>query len=290
MSQPVRHRAALLLVADVRLPLGAVIGAAGHDDLHHAGLALLGLRIVILHAGPVGAQLDERLIKVHATEGGRRADRDRQHAVLGEARPSGAARESNAAAHADDHRLAFHRLAFHRLRALLEMRHQIGGDEREAFRIAHQGLQRGPLGFELLLLGQLLAFGDLLKLRVELRQLTGVQAQLGDAALVIDRHRGLVRHGALDVVDADVIAEDRPRVRVRLLDGRAGEADEARVRQGIAQAAGKAVGNLAGFSLTLRRHDLALRGAPSTPTPLGHQHLPTRTVSAWFQCKLRPTI
>jgi hypothetical protein len=139
--------------------------------------------------------------------------------VLGEARPSRAARESNAAAHADDHRLAVHRL-----RALLEMRHQIGGDERDAFRIAHQRLQCGPLGFELLLLRQLLAFGDLLKLRVQLRQLAGIQAQLGDAALVIDRHRGLVGDGALDVVDADVIAKDRPRVRVRLLDGRAGEA------------------------------------------------------------------
>ncbi len=47
--------------------------------------------------------------------------------------------------------------------------------------------------------------------------------ELGNAALVIDRHRGLVGDGALDVVDGNVIAEDRPRVRVRLLDGRAGE-------------------------------------------------------------------
>jgi hypothetical protein len=35
-------------------------------------------------------------------------------------------------------------------------------------------------------------------------------------------------------------AEDRPRVGVRLLDGRAGEADERRIRQGIAQVAGEA--------------------------------------------------
>ena len=47
-----------------------------------------------------------------------------------------------------------------RLHALLEMRHQIGGHERDAFRIAHQRLQRGPLRLELLLLRQLLAFGD----------------------------------------------------------------------------------------------------------------------------------
>jgi hypothetical protein len=58
------------------------------------------------------------------------------------------------------------------------VRHQIGGHERDAFRVAHQRLQRGPLGLELLLLRQLLAFGDFLKLRVELRQLGGVQASL----------------------------------------------------------------------------------------------------------------
>ena len=28
------------------------------------------------------------------------------------------------------------------------MRHQIGGDERDAFRIAHQRLQRGPFAFQ----------------------------------------------------------------------------------------------------------------------------------------------
>lgn len=147
-----------------------------------------------------------------------------------------------------------HRLAVHGLQTLLEMRHQIGGHQRDAFRVAHQRLQRGPLRLELLLLRQLLAFGDLFKLRVELRQFGGIQAQLGtegakwgdgdgqrnalgearpsgaaresNAALVIDRHRGLVGDGALDVVDADVITEDRPRVRVRLFDGRAVEAHD----------------------------------------------------------------
>ena len=87
------------------------------------------------------------------------------------------------------------------------MRHQIGSHERDAFRIAHQRLQRGPLRLSVdavvaprllhppgcaslrlsrgipcrsaLLLRQLFAFGDFVKLRVELRQLGGVQAQLG---------------------------------------------------------------------------------------------------------------
>ena len=53
----------------------------------------------------------------------------------------------------------------------LEMLHQIGGDERDALRIADQRLQRGPLRLELLLLRQLLAFGDLVELLVDLRQL-----------------------------------------------------------------------------------------------------------------------
>ena len=45
--------------------------------------------------------------------------------------------------------------------------------------IAHQRLQRGPLCLELLLLRQILAFRDLFKLRIDLRQLGGVQAELG---------------------------------------------------------------------------------------------------------------
>ena len=63
-------------------------------------------------------------------------------------------------------------------------------------------------------LPQFLAFGDLFKLRIDLRQLGCVQAELGNAALVIDRHCGLVGDGSLDVVDGNVIAEDSPRVRV----------------------------------------------------------------------------
>ena len=58
---------------------------------------------------PLGPQLDHGIEEIHA----------------------------GAAAHADDHRLAVHRL-----HALLEMRYQIGGDERDAFRIVHQRVRR----------------------------------------------------------------------------------------------------------------------------------------------------
>jgi hypothetical protein len=45
--EPVRQLAALVLAADVRLPVGAVVGAAGHHHLHHAGFAFFGLSIVV---------------------------------------------------------------------------------------------------------------------------------------------------------------------------------------------------------------------------------------------------
>ncbi len=143
--ETVRQLAALKLASDMLLPLGTVLGAAGHHDFENRRTNFR-VRSLMNELGssfyvsvlPLRTQLDQCVVEVHATEGGKRADRDRQHAVLGEARPSGAARESNASAHADDHRLAIHRL-----QELLKMRRQVGGHERDAFRIAHQRLQCG---------------------------------------------------------------------------------------------------------------------------------------------------
>jgi len=56
-----------------------------------------------------------------------------------------------------------------------------------------------------------------------------------------------LREGALDFVHGNVIAE----YRVRLLEGRVGEPDEGRMRQGIAQVGGEAVGHLAGLLIHL---------------------------------------
>ena len=109
--EPVRQLAALVLAANVRLPGGAIVGAAGHHHFDDAGFALLGFGFVVFGAGPVGPQFDERVVEVHG----------------------------DAAAHADDHRLPIHRL-----HALLEMRHEVGRHQRDAFWIAHQRLQRGP--------------------------------------------------------------------------------------------------------------------------------------------------
>ena len=197
---------------------------------------------------PFGPQLDQGVVEIHA----------------------------DAAAHAHHHRFAVHRL-----QTLFEVRHQVGSHEREALGIAHQRFNGGPLGFQLFLLRELFAFGDLLELRIEPGQLGGIEGQLGDAAFVVDRHGGLVGHGALDVVDGDVVAEHRPGVGVGLLDRRAGEADEGGVGEGIAQVAGEAVGDLAGLFVELAAeavlaavrfigdHDDVLPGAQ-----LGHRFAP----------------
>jgi hypothetical protein len=84
-------------------------------------------------------------------------------------------------------------------------------------------------------------------------------SQLGQPALVVDGHRGAVLHRALDVVDADVVAEDRAGVGVGQLDGRAGEADERGVGQRVAHVAREAVDEvvLAAVRLVGDHHDVA---------------------------------
>lgn len=46
---------------------------------------------------------------------------------------------------------------------------------------------------------------------------------VGQPALVVDGRRRAIEHGALDVVDADVVVEHRTRIGIVLLDWRAGE-------------------------------------------------------------------
>ena len=94
---------------------------------------------------------------------------------------------------------------------------------------------------EPLLALDLLALGGLLELVVDERVRALVEGEFGEAVLVVDGHRGAVEHGLLDVVDADVVAEDRARVRVAQLDGRAREADERGVRQRVAHVPREAV-------------------------------------------------
>ncbi|EXI72988.1 MAG: hypothetical protein AW07_02920 [Candidatus Accumulibacter sp. SK-11] len=129
--------------------------------------------------------------------------------------------DADASAHADDHRLALQHLE-----PFLEMFDDVSGQQLQPPLGADHGLELRPLGLEPFLALDLLAFGRLLEARVDLRPLGLVERQPGQTALVVDRHRGAVLHGALDVVDADVVAEHRARVGVGQLDRRAGEADE----------------------------------------------------------------
>jgi len=143
---------------------------------------------------------------------------------------------ADAPAHADDHGLAVHGL-----QAVLEVIHQVTGDESEAPLGAHHGLELGPPGLELFLALHLLTLGGLFEVGVDPGTFGVVELEQRQAALVIDGHRGLVRYGSLNVVHADVFAEHRPGVGVGQLDGRAGETDEGGVRQGVAHVAGEAV-------------------------------------------------
>ena len=111
--------------------------------------------------------------------------------------------DADATAHADHHRLALERLP-----ALLEMGNDVRRDLPDALLRPDDRLQLRPPRLELLLALDLLALGHLVEVGVDARPLVFVEGQLGKAALVVDRHRGAVLHRALDVVDADVVAED----------------------------------------------------------------------------------
>ena len=142
------------------------------------------------------------------------------------------------------------------------MCHDILGDLADALLRAHDSFQLRPLRLELLSALDLLALGGLLEVGVDHRSLALVEGQLGEAALVVDGHSRLVLHGAPDIVDADVVAEDGPSVGVMELDGRSGKADERRIGECVAHVAGVPVDEvvLAAMGLIGDDHDV---------TPLG---------------------
>ena len=116
-----------------------------------------------------------------------------------------------------------------------------------------------PLALQSLLAGDLLVLGDLLEAGIDLRLLHSVQPQLGQPSLVVDRNGSPVLHGLLDVVDADVVAEDGAGVGVFLFDGCAGEPDERGAGEGVAHVPGEAVDEviLAAVRLVRDHHDVA---------------------------------
>ena len=220
---------------------------------------------------PAGLVADVRL-PVERIGGGARHDHLEPSVVVILVMPLGPqARElaievdADAPAHADDHRLAIHGFE-----ALVEVNDDVPGDEFHALLRPDDRFELRPPGFELLLAVDLLALGRFLEARVDLRPLALVERQLGEPALVVDRHRRLVLDRALDVVDADVIPEHGAGVGVLKLDRRAGEADERGVGQRIAHMARIAVEEvvLAAMRLVGDDDDVTAAGEHRVAIPL----------------------
>lgn len=101
-----------------------------------------------------------------------------------------------------------------RFQPLLKVLDLVFNDQANPLLTADECFPRDPLRFELLLSILVFPFGDFLELGIDLRQFGFVQAQLGDSVFVVDRHRALVDHRLLDVVDRDVLAQRGPRASV----------------------------------------------------------------------------
>jgi hypothetical protein len=128
-----------------------------------------------------------------------------------------------------------------RLQPPLEMLDDVFGDERQALLRADDGLKLRPLTLELFFAFDFLPFGHLLERGVDRRPLHLLQRQLRQAALVVDGHRRPIFDRTLDVVDADVVAENGARVGVGRLDGGLRKADERGVGQRVAHVPGEAI-------------------------------------------------
>ena len=91
------------------------------------------------------------------------------------------------------------------------------------------------MALELGLLAFFFILGQLVHLVVQVAEFALVQAQLGQAAFVINGHRGAVFLRLLHVVHMDVLAKHRSRVAVCAAHRRAGEGSECGLGQGVAQ-------------------------------------------------------
>jgi len=156
-----------LLFRNVGLPIEAVGRGAGHHDFQRP------LRVVI--KVPLGTECDERVVEF----------------------------DTDAAAHADNHRLAVHRF-----KPSLEMLHEVFRNYRKALLGPHERFERGPFRLQLLLPLNLLAFCRFLELRIESGTQLLVQLESRQSAFVVDGNGGAVFDSALNVVDRDVVAEN----------------------------------------------------------------------------------
>lgn len=170
-------------------------------------------------------------------------------------------------AHADDHSFAVHDL-----QPVLEMFHQIAGDKLEAVLGTNHRFELCPFSLELLLTLDFFALGCLFEFGVNLGSLGFAQFQPGQAALVVDRHRGPIRDRTLNVVNADVVAEHRPGIFIAEFQRCAGKADERDFGQRVTQMARETVDEIVLAAVQLLAMTTMLRRSESTsilpPRPL----------------------
>ena len=141
----------------------------------------------------------------------------------------------DAAGHGHDHAFAVKDFL-----PLLKMGDDVAGDVFEPLFAADQRFQLRPFGLGFLGVGQVFFVQFFVQVADQFAP-GGAQFDFGQAAFVVDAHRGPIFDGLGDVVDVDIVAEDGGGVDIGRFDGRAGEAEIGGIGQGVAQIFGEAV-------------------------------------------------
>ena len=138
--------------------------------------------------------------------------------------------DADAAAHTHHHGFSLDRFE-----AVLEVPHDVGCDAVQPVVRSDDCLKLHPFCLEIFLALDLLTFGYFFgyffEVGVDEMPFGFVDGQFDQSAFVVDRDGGLVFDGALEVVNADVVAEDSPGIGVLQLDRRGSESHEGGVGQ-----------------------------------------------------------
>ena len=132
--------------------------------------------------------------------------------------------DTNPSAHADDHGFAIDRL-----QPLLEMLHEVSGDQAEALVGSDHRFQGGPFRFQFFPGRLLLTLGNLFELFVDARRFLFVQLQFGQSRFVVNRDGRPVLDSPQNVVLVDVVSKDGRGILVVQFHRCSGEADEGRM-------------------------------------------------------------
>src|ERR1022692_395314 len=161
---------------------------------------------------------------------------------------------ANASAHGHNHGLAFHCIE-----PLLYMVNQVFGHEFNTVVGADHRFKASPFGLEFLLFLDFLAFGGFLEVWIDLGSFLSLQLQLGQAAFIVDTDRDLVFHGALNVINVDVVAKYRRSAAIAAFDGSSRKADERCIGQRVTHVLREAINKvvLAAMGFVGNHHNVA---------------------------------